>query len=101
MTSVNAPTKINIDFKAVEPDEDAWSPAAKLTLPQESLSQFAKSQKFQDFLKSDIPQITFNGKMLKRVQENGADQFVDEDLNTYDAALTLLPAKPQPSANKT
>ena len=55
MTSVNAPTKINIDFKAVEPDEDAWSPAAKLTLPQESLSQFAKSQKFQDFLKSDIP----------------------------------------------
>lgn len=39
--------------------------------------------------------------MLKRVQENGADQFVDEDLNTYDAALTLLPAKPQLSANKT
>ena len=55
MTSVNPPTKINIDVKAVEPDEDAWSPAAKLTLPQESLSQFAKSQKFQDFLKSDIP----------------------------------------------
>ena len=43
MTSVNPPTKINIDVKAVEPDEDAWSPAAKRTLPQESLSQFAKS----------------------------------------------------------
>jgi hypothetical protein len=43
MTSVNSAKKIDIDIKTIEHDEDEWSPTAKPSLPQESLSQFAKS----------------------------------------------------------